>query len=263
MSEPDSFPDRPVGIRSAGARIQVGALLASLTIRERTSVSGQLPPMPEQLPQRPKGVRNPWKAATFCLAGALMVTATALVYTATGGQGDAPDASADPSPSIWQDDRPSADTAPVETTSPTPSRPADLKIGDEARNGGAVIKVAKVRETESINVAGRVKKAGGDAKYVILETVVFNDSKASMDLTCSLPIVNSLLDEQERRYDTIDDLYEVAGNPECNEQLQPGFKDEMLFVYRVPKDAKIIAWEFSEYDLTSNRKPSTITLDSA
>ncbi|MET9655600.1 hypothetical protein, partial [Streptomyces sp. NPDC006510] len=145
-------------------------------------------------------------------------------------------------------------------------QPATAKRPDGRTDGPSCkieVKVAKVRETESINVAGRVKKAGGDAKYVILETVVFNDSKASMDLTCSLPIVNSLLDEQERRYDTIDDLYEVAGNPECNEQLQPGFKDEMLFVYRVPKDAKIIAWEFSEYDLTSNREPSTITLDSA
>ncbi|MEU1091389.1 hypothetical protein ACFYPN_18065 [Streptomyces sp. NPDC005576] len=219
--------------------------------------------MPEQLPERPKSVRNPWKTATFCLAGALMVTVAALAYTATGSRGDAPNASAAPPPSIWQDDRPSADTAPVETTSPTPSRPADFKIGDEARNGGAVVTVAKVREAESINVAGGVKKAGGDAKYVILETVVFNDSKASMDLTCSLPIANGLLDEQERRYDTIDDLYDVAGNPECNEQLQPGFKDEMQFVYRVPKDAKIIAWEFSEYDLASDREPSIIALASA
>ncbi|EHM29095.1 hypothetical protein SPW_2553 [Streptomyces sp. W007] len=75
--------------------------------------------------------------------------------------------------------------------------------------------------------------------------------------------MNGLLDEQERRYDTIDDLYEVTGNPECNEQLQPGFKDEMQFVYRVPKGAKIIAWEFSEYDLASDREPSIIALASA
>ncbi|RPK93830.1 Telomeric repeat-binding factor 2 [Streptomyces sp. ADI98-10] len=223
-------------------------------------MSSQIPPMPERLPGPSKDVRNPWKTATFCLAGALTVTAAALVYTATEGRGGTPHASADPSPSIWQDDRPRADTTPVATTSPTPSRPDDFKIGDEARNGGAVVTVAKVRETESINVAGAEKKAGDGAKYVILETVVFNDTKASMDLTCSLPIVNNLLDEQDRRYDTIDDLYEVAGNPECNEQLQPGFKDEMLFVYRVPKDAKIIAWEFSEYDLTSEREPSAIEL---
>ncbi|MGK5450401.1 hypothetical protein [Streptomyces radiopugnans] len=200
--------------------------------------------------------------ATFCLAGALLVTSAALVYTITDDQNSSPNASADPSPSIWQDSRPALTPEPVEPTSPTPSRPAEFKIGEEARNGGAVVTINKVRETESITMAGVAKKAGASAKYVILETVVFNDTKASMDLTCGLPIVNNLLDEEGRRYDSIDDLYEVAGNPECNDQLQPGFKEEMLFVYRVPKDAKVMAWEFSEYDLTSDREPSTIELRS-
>ncbi|MTE20180.1 DUF4352 domain-containing protein [Streptomyces sp. TRM43335] len=200
--------------------------------------------------------------ATFCLAGALLVTSAALVYTITDDQNSSPNASADPSPSIWQDSRPRADPEPVEPTSPTPSRPAGFKIGEEARNGGAVVTINKVWETESITMAGVAKKAGAGAKYVILETVVFNDTKASMDLTCGLPIVNNLLDEEDRRYDSIDDLYEVAGNPECNDQLQPGFKEEMLFVYRVPKDAKVMAWEFSEYDLTSDQEPSTIELRS-
>ncbi|MEK8143828.1 hypothetical protein NKH18_23600 [Streptomyces sp. M10(2022)] len=46
------------------------------------------------------------------------MTAAALVYTAAEGRGGTPHASADPSPSIWQDDRPRADTTPVATTSP-------------------------------------------------------------------------------------------------------------------------------------------------
>ncbi|MEU4129883.1 hypothetical protein [Streptomyces wuyuanensis] len=46
--------------------------------------------------------------------------------------------------------------------------------------------------------------------------------RAGADLTCSLPIINALVDDQDRRVDTIDDLSGIPGNPECNEALQPG-----------------------------------------
>ena len=220
--------------------------------------------MPEQSPTPPKPARNPWKTATFCSTGALLATSAALVYaiTADGGSKSS-SASADPSPSIWQDTRPPADSGPVESPSPSPSQSAGFKVGDEARNGGAVVKITKVREVGAITLDGATKKAGAGAKYVILETVVFNDTKASMDLTCSLPIVNNLVDDQGRRFDTIEDLYEIPGNPECNAELQPGFKDEMQFVYRVPKEAKIATWEFSEFNLSSDPEPSIIQLTSS
>jgi hypothetical protein len=135
-----------------------------------------------------------------------------------------------------------------------------FKTGEEATNGGAVVKITKVVETDSITLAGTQKKAGSDAKFVTLKTVVKNEGKNGMDLTCSLPIVNALIDDQDRRFDTIEDLYDVAGNPACNAQLQPGFKDEMQFVYRVPKDAKVASWEFSEYDLSGETTPTLIDL---
>ncbi|MEU3602076.1 hypothetical protein ABZ714_25670 [Streptomyces sp. NPDC006798] len=228
-------------------------------------MSDQIPPIPEQPPTAPRAVRNPWKIATFCLSGALLVTSAALGYTIADDKSSSAGTAADPSPSIWQDDRPRINPEPVnpEPVEPEPSSPspsAGFKLGEEARSGGAVVTVKKVRETDSIVMAGATKKAGSGAKYVVLETVVFNDTKASMDLTCSLPIINKLLDKEDRRYDTIDDLYEVAGNPECNEQLQPGFRSKMLFVYRVPESAKITSWEFSEFDLTSDHEPSVVQL---
>jgi hypothetical protein len=81
-----------------------------------------------------------------------------------------------------------------------------------------------------------------------------------MDLTCSLPIVNTLIDDQGRRFDTIEDLGYIPGNPECNAQLQPGFKDDMQFVYRVPEDAKPIAWEFYPFDLETDTAPALVDL---
>ncbi|MFF3526439.1 hypothetical protein ACFYX5_07140 [Streptomyces rubiginosohelvolus] len=145
----------------------------------------------------------------------------------------------------------------VDVEAPTEAR---YEIGEEARNRGTVVTVKKVREVSSITFDGADKQAGADAKYVILETVVRNDTKASMDLTCSLPIVNALIDDQARRFDSVEDLSGVLGNPECNAQLQPGFKDEMKFVYRVPEDANIVLWEFEEYDLEAEVVPSLVDL---
>lgn len=137
---------------------------------------------------------------------------------------------------------------------------ADYKVGQEAWNRGAAVTIKKVRESATITLNGATKQAGADGKYVTLETVVLNDSKASMDLTCSLPIISALIDDQDRRFDTIDDLYDIPGNPECNEALQPGFRDKMKFVYLVPRDAKVVLWEFREYDLEASLVPTTVDL---
>ncbi|MGW0738248.1 DUF4352 domain-containing protein [Streptomyces sp. NPDC002851] len=230
------------------------------------SDANPIPPMPGDRPQR---VRNPWKVATLCLSAALLATSVGLVYLlAAGSDGGDSSAGPDSSPSIWQDTRspvaPSPDDSP--SASPTPSGGAadGFKVGEEARNGGAVVTIAKVRQADAITtVEGGQQKAGNGAKYVILETVVFNDAKQSMDLTCSLPIANALLDDQGRRYDTIEELDEVKGNPECNDQLQPGFKDRMQFVYRVPEGVKATAWEFAEFDLDGERESSVIQLGGA
>ncbi|MFI2457925.1 hypothetical protein [Streptomyces sp. NPDC019539] len=47
--------------------------------------------------------------------------------------------------------------------------------------------------------------SAGPGRAKLRRTVVLNDTKASTDLTCSLPIINALIDGQDRRFDTIDD----------------------------------------------------------
>lgn len=94
-------------------------------------------------------------------------------------------------------------------------------------------------------------KAGDGAVFIVLDTVVRNETKASMDLTCGYPVANSLIDDQGRRYDAIKDLFKLQGNPECNDQLQPGFKNGMQYVYRVPAGARIVSWKFQEVDFSA------------
>jgi hypothetical protein len=67
-----------------------------------------------------------------------------------------------------------------------------------------------------------------------------------MDLTCSYPIANKLIDSEGRQYDSVDSLYELPNNPECNAGLQPGFTDHMTYAYRVPAGDLIVGWGFSD-----------------
>nr|WP_052477712.1 hypothetical protein [Kibdelosporangium sp. MJ126-NF4]CEL13444.1 hypothetical protein [Kibdelosporangium sp. MJ126-NF4]CTQ99133.1 hypothetical protein [Kibdelosporangium sp. MJ126-NF4] len=86
-----------------------------------------------------------------------------------------------------------------------------------------------------------------------MKTHIVNNAKLSMDLTCSLPINTRLVDDQSRQFNSIEDLYKIKGNPECNKQLQPGFEADMTWIYEVPTSATIVTWGFEE--LTD---PSTI-----
>ena len=67
-----------------------------------------------------------------------------------------------------------------------------------------------------------------------------------MDLTCSLPIITVLIDDQNRNFDPIEGLYKVKDNPECNASLQPGFAEDMTWVYRVPTNTHVLGWAFED-----------------
>lgn len=94
--------------------------------------------------------------------------------------------------------------------------------------------------------ADQPARSGG--KYVIVDTTVLNDSSASIDLTCSFPIQESLTTVDRRQYDTIDSEYKIEGNPECNDNLQPGFDAAMKYVYEIPVAAEPLAFGFAEVE---------------
>ncbi|MGW6949180.1 hypothetical protein [Streptomyces xanthophaeus] len=209
--------------------------------------------IPAKPQNAPRPLRNPWKTATVCLAVALTATSGGLVYALASDQGAAPGASA----SVPQDTHtPGTPDGDVPSVAPSPSPPAaGSAVGTEARSGGAYVTVTKVTRADSIkqNDQGETAqvKAGDGAVFIVLDTVVRNETKASMDLTCGYPVANSLIDDQGRRYDAIKDLYKLPGNPECNDQLQPGFKNGMQYVYRVPAGARIVSWKFQEVDFSA------------
>lgn len=139
-------------------------------------------------------------------------------------------------------------------------------VGQPYDNLGATVTINAVRSATKIDtIENGTVQAGDGARFVILDATVQNNAKTSMDLTCSYPIGNKLIDAEDREFDSIEDLYDIPGNPECNSQLQPGFSSEMTWIYRIPSDAEVVAWEFADYsDYTADPgEPTRIPLDGA
>ena len=93
-----------------------------------------------------------------------------------------------------------------------------------------------------------------------------NNAQVSLDLTCSLPIRNVLVDDRNRNFDAIEDLYKIRGNPECNKSLQPGFESDMTWIYRVPVGTNISGWAFqdiTEHSSAGRTEPTIVRLQLA
>jgi hypothetical protein len=144
----------------------------------------------------------------------------------------------------------SASAAAAGATPPrtTAASTADIHgIGVPVTKGGVTLTVNEVTRPASIPATrgpGRTPQAGG--KFVRLDTTIKNDGQKSMDLTCSFDVQVVLVDRQRRQFDHVDDQYEIAGNPGCNDGLQPGFSIGMAYVFEVPEGADITFFGFGD-----------------
>lgn len=156
------------------------------------------------------------------------------------------------------DNRPSGTTTATPVVSTPAPVPSVAEVGQTVTNGGITLTVTNARVIESIEMNESNFRPGSGyeeyttttpdwgGKFVMVEARVMNNARVSIDLTCSLPIKTLLVDASERQFDAIQDLYKLRGNPECNDQLQPGFEADMTWVYTVPQSATVIGWVFTD-----------------
>lgn len=76
-------------------------------------------------------------------------------------------------------------------------------------------------------------------KLVQVNTYVTNNGKSPIDLTCSYEIDARVINEKGQSFTPIEDDYKVAGNPECNFELQAGTGETMKWVYEIPQDSQL------------------------
>lgn len=154
---------------------------------------------------------------------------------------------------------------PTPTPTPTPTATTP-QIGDAAVNGGIQLKVTSVAAspTVTLNTSGYRSGSGYETyedvpaqaggKYIIVTSVVTNNSKGPIDLTCGFPIDIKAFNVAAQVYSPIEDIRKIKGNPECNAQLQPGFESPMIWAFMVPEKTTIIAAMFAEVDFSSHKK---------
>ena len=168
----------------------------------------------------------------------------------------------------------SSEDAGAASSSSSSSQAADLPgIGDEVTARGATIVLHDLARADEIEFCAPdyqcgtqpnvTRQADQGGEFLVINSTVTNNSKSPMDLTCSAPIIAEVVNNKDQTYSTIDSLYEVPGNPECNEELQPGFSDEMRWVYLIPKNSEIARFQFKEINDDFDGEYSYIDLSKA
>lgn len=110
----------------------------------------------------------------------------------------------------------------------------------------------------------RTVNAPQDGRYIYVDATVTNETSDGLDLTCGYPMEVKLVEASgRRRFDPVEGLDLVKGNPACNAQLQPGFKDSMTWVFLVPPGAEVDAFRFRDTtNLNKEQPPAEIAVSS-
>ncbi len=119
-----------------------------------------------------------------------------------------------------------------------------LTVGQEGRDGNQVYVLTDWIETSTIQLRrdGQVEAPAG-AKFIVATVDFFNDGLESVDIYCSFDFGYSLFDTQGRQFDhtgraDIVEMYDIAGNVGCNDNLQPGFGAlAQTLAFMLPVDA--------------------------
>jgi len=154
-------------------------------------------------------------------------------------------------------------TGTVEVTE-TPSEDSTPTLTDEGDSGGLQLKLISVKRQPSITYTGntisdltpegnaKTIRATGGGYYLVVSTNGKNGTKEPIDLTCGYPIDIAAYDKGEAKYSPIDGLDQIAGNPGCNNEIQPGQGFKESFIFLMPGDAKPDRLEWASVNSNSD-----------
>lgn len=154
--------------------------------------------------------------------------------------------------------------APTDSST-TASSPLGNRVGQETTSGGITLTVQSVKRAGVLQYQQDVNEhskgdpvpatAGGE--YVVVQTQLTNNTRQTIDLTCSGPVGAKLIDAQGREFSEIDDLDSLLpGNPECNANTNPGFSVPMTWAFIVPIGTPATAFEFQDQSDSANNAPA-------
>lgn len=186
-----------------------------------------------------------------------VLATTMLAVAGCGGSGDTQTVT-----ETIAEEATSGNSAPTDSARSAPTN-------GPAKSGGIEVAVTRAYAKPTVNYEGgtldsrvtpngepRTIRAPQGGSYVYVEATVVNESPAGIDLTCSYPMEVKLIEGAGgRRFDPVEGLDLVKGNPECNAQLQPGFKDSMTWIFLIPPGANVDALRFRDTTNLSKEQP--------
>jgi hypothetical protein len=133
---------------------------------------------------------------------------------------------------------PDADeSAPDESTGVSPGATVRT-VGGTGIDDGVVYRLHSVGEVSTLPVdefSDPVRAVSG-AKLIRADMTVKNNTKAPLDPFCGGGN-SKLIDQNDRQYDVIEDILNVAGANFCDD-IAPGFQTDVILVFQVPSDSK-------------------------
>jgi len=157
------------------------------------------------------------------------------------------------------------DDAPAEDdpfAEPEPEQ-RPVSVGEAGVDDDVTFKVNAMERVDSI--------AGGEfsdgpitpregAQLIRVDLTYKNNMQAPIDLLCGGGQGFVLLDEDDRNYEPVNDLTDIAENGEvCLEEVQPGFKSDVVLAFQMPRRAEIgglVVWNpeaEDDYDGTASQ----------
>ncbi len=226
---------------------------------------GSLPGAP--LAGGPGAPRDPWRRRALvaaAIAAVSLLTAVAAIGATLdeGEPGEVDDGAFVESTTAVdpEDEAPSAAVrAPAVLTGTTGSDGADDsgdgpvgRIGEPVRDGGIQVTVTAARYADAVDLGNdhsgyTPTPAGADARYVVVEATVLNDTAESISPGCGGGLSTAVLDDRDRRFDKISETSRLRGHSAaCIPAVQPGFTADVTFAYRVPAGATVSRFVFED-----------------
>lgn len=118
---------------------------------------------------------------------------------------------------------------------------APLPLGEAGTDGSLSFTLTGTRIADSVprkKYEGPPLGARQGAKLVVADIEFLNDGQESVDIHCAFDLGSALHDAQDRQFDHVESLYEIEGNTDCNEYIQPGFRSTETIVFEIPADAE-------------------------
>lgn len=156
------------------------------------------------------------------------------------------------------------------------------QAGESVEAPGVTLTVDSVSEADHLMLyADGVKRgskpderldAPSGGRFVTVSTSVKNTGLAPWDLTCSFALQAHIFGADGQQFEPVNELSRILGNPECSDDINPGFESVMIWAFAVPTETKITRFGFADPethydDLTliniSDAKSTTTTATSA